>query len=324
MKSALQRDSFAANKIVMKKLFILSCLLVPVLSFAQPRKIFSERLAFYGPQPVTGHDRHMVQRISLKSGVELEYVEQGDPAGVPVIFLHGITDSWHSFESTLEYLPQSIHAFALSQRGHGDSERPSGSYTPKQFAADVAAFIVQKNLGGAVIVGHSMGGVHAQQFAIDFPHLTKGLVVLASDPSFANNPGMPEFYQEVLAMQEHISFEFMTEFQKATLAAPIDSAYFNLLVEEGTKTPVEVFQSAFRGLMETDLTLQLKTIGTPTLIFWGELDAFCPREGQDVMAANIPKAKLLVYKRTGHALHWEHPQRFAIDLSEFIANDILK
>lgn len=308
----------------MKKLFILSCLLVPALSFAQPRKIFNERLAFYGPQPVTGHDRHIVQRISLKSGVELEYVEQGDPAGVPVIFLHGITDSWHSFESMLEYLPQSIHAFALSQRGHGDSERPKGSYTPKQFAADVAAFIVQKNLGSAVIVGHSMGGLHAQQFAIDFPHLAKGLVVLGSDPNFANNPGMPEFYQEVLKMQGPIGREFMTEFQKATLATPIDSAYFNLLVEEGMKAPVEVFQSAFTGLMETDLTQQLKTIKSPTLIFWGSLDAFCPREGQDVLAANISRAKLLVYEGTGHALHWEHPQRFATDLSEFIANNILK
>lgn len=306
----------------MKKLFILSCLLVPALSFAQPRKIFNERLALYVPQPVAGHDRHMVQRISLKSGVELEYVEQGDATGVPVIFLHGITDSWHSFESTLEYLPQSIHAFALSQRGHGDSERPSGSYTPKQFAADVAAFIVQKNLGSAVIVGHSMGGVHAQQFAIDFPHLTKGLVVIGSDPNFSNNPGMPEFHQEVLAMQEHISFEFMSEFQKATLAVPIDSAYFNLLVEEGTKVPVYVFQSAFTGLMETDLTQQLKTITTPTIIFWGDLDAFCTREGQDVLASNIRRAKLLVYERTGHALHWEHPQRFAKDLSEFIANNI--
>jgi non-heme chloroperoxidase len=308
----------------MKKLFILSCLLVPALSFAQPRKIFNERLAFYGPWPVDGNDRHMVHRISLESGVELEYVEQGDPAGVPVIFLHGITDSWHSFESTLEYLPQSIHAFALSQRGHGDSERPGGSYTPKQFAADVAAFIVQKKLGSAVIVGHSMGGLHAQQFAMDFPHLTKGLVILASDSHFANNPGMPEFYQDVLKMRGPISREFMTGFQKATLAAPIDSAYFNLLVEEGMKAPVEVFQSAFTGLMETDLTPQLKTIAAPTLIFWGELDAFCPREGQDVMTANIRKAKLLVYERTGHALHWEHPQRFAADLSEFISDNILK
>jgi alpha-beta hydrolase superfamily lysophospholipase len=57
-------------------------------------------------------------------------------AGVPVILLHGITDSWRSFEPVLPHLPASIRAFALSQRGHGDSERPAAGYHPRDFAAD--------------------------------------------------------------------------------------------------------------------------------------------------------------------------------------------
>src|SRR5262245_29880341 len=86
------------------------------------------------PQPV-------VKSITLPGRVRLEYAEQGNTDGVPVIFLHGITDSWHSFESVLTYLPSSIHAFAISQRGHGDSERPTQNYSPDDFAADIAAFI---------------------------------------------------------------------------------------------------------------------------------------------------------------------------------------
>src|SRR5574341_1389047 len=104
------------------------------------------------------------KRVKLSTGVELPYVEQGDRAGVPVIFLHGITDSWRSFERVLPHLPKSIHALALSQRGHGDADRPVAGYQPQNFAADVAAFIEALKLGPAVIAGHSMGSTIAQRF----------------------------------------------------------------------------------------------------------------------------------------------------------------
>ena len=97
-----------------------------------------------------------VKSIHLSTGVQLQYAEKGKPGGIPVIFLHGITDSWHSFESVLKELPGSIHAFAMTQRGHGDSERPQSGYSPKEFAADVAAFIRQMKLGKVIVVGHSM------------------------------------------------------------------------------------------------------------------------------------------------------------------------
>jgi non-heme chloroperoxidase len=97
------------------------------------------------------------ESIELRTGVKLTYVEQGDPKGIPVILLHGITDSLRSFENVLPHLPDSIHAFALSQRGHGDSDRPTTGYRPQDFAADLAAFVETLGLGPVVVAGHSMG-----------------------------------------------------------------------------------------------------------------------------------------------------------------------
>ncbi len=57
-----------------------------------------------------------IKFVELPHGVELPYVEQGDPSGVPLLLLHGFADSWHSFELVLPHLPASIHAFALTQR----------------------------------------------------------------------------------------------------------------------------------------------------------------------------------------------------------------
>ena len=75
-----------------------------------------------------------VQSIQLTTGVNLEFVEQGTTKGIPVILLHGYTDSWHSFETTLPFLPNNLHVFAISQRGHGDSDRPKNNYHPKDLA----------------------------------------------------------------------------------------------------------------------------------------------------------------------------------------------
>src|SRR3712207_1254388 len=96
-----------------------------------------------------------IKTVELPNRVRLEYAEQGDPSGVPVVLLHGITDSWRSFERVLPHLPPSIHAFALSQRGHGDSDRPASGYRPRDFAADLGAFVDALGLGPVVVAGHS-------------------------------------------------------------------------------------------------------------------------------------------------------------------------
>ena len=59
---------------------------------------------------------HTVKTVTLSNGLRLPYVEQGHAAGVPVVLLHGITDSWRSYECVLPHLPPSMRAFALTQR----------------------------------------------------------------------------------------------------------------------------------------------------------------------------------------------------------------
>jgi pimeloyl-ACP methyl ester carboxylesterase len=76
----------------------------------------------------------------LEAGPRLHYAEQGDPTGEAIVFLHGYSDSWFSFSRVLPLLSAEYHAFALTQRGHGDSDKPECCYTPDDFAADIDAF----------------------------------------------------------------------------------------------------------------------------------------------------------------------------------------
>lgn len=188
----------------------------------------------------------------------------------------------------------------------------------KYFAADIADFIQLHKLGSAFIVGHSMGGVIAQRFALDYPQLTKGLVIVGSAASFKNNPGMPEFYNQVQGLSDPMDKAFMDEFQRATLARPIDPTYFNVLVAEGMKVPVRVFKEALQGLMEVDYNHELKNIKSPVLILWGAKDSFITEENQAQLVKEIRHSEFFVYEKTGHALHWEEPNRFVKDLVGFV------
>lgn len=78
--------------------------------------------------------------------------------GVPIMLLHGPTNSWRSFEILLAQLPASVRAFAISQRGHGDADRPERGYRPEAFAGDVVAFMDAVGLEAAVLAGHSGAG----------------------------------------------------------------------------------------------------------------------------------------------------------------------
>jgi non-heme chloroperoxidase len=261
----------------------------------------------------------LIKSVELPDRIKLPYVEQGDPSGVPMILLHGYTDSWRSFEPVLPHLPESIHAFALTQRGHGDADRPATGYHTRDFAADVEAFTDTLGLGPAIVVGSSMGSTNAQRFAIDYPKRVLGLVLASSFATYQSNPMAIDFWQSgVSQLTDPIDPGFVREFQESTLAQPISPAFLGTVVQEGLKVPARVWRAAFEGFLEDDFASELDKIEAPTLLVWGARDTLCPRHDQHVLLRAIPGARLVVYERAGHALHWEEPERFAADLVAFV------
>jgi non-heme chloroperoxidase len=261
----------------------------------------------------------IVKSVALPGRVTLPYVEQGDASGVPMLLLHGVTDSWYSFEPVLPHLPASIHAFALTQRGHGDADRPAAGYRTRDFSEDVAAFADALGLGRVVVVGHSMGSINAQRFAIDHPERTIGLVLAGAFATFRGNPALVDFCQgTIMPLTDPIDPGFVREFQESTLARPVPQAFLDTVVQESLKVPARVWHAAFAGFMEDASTGELGKITAPTLIVWGTRDAFCPRHDQDALLRTIARARLVVYEGAGHASHWEEPERFAADLVAFV------
>ena len=263
-----------------------------------------------------------INSVELPNDLNLRYVEQGDSSGVPVLFLHGLSDSWHSFELVLPHLPESIRAFALTQRGHGDSSRPPADYRFHVFAADVAAFMDALHLEAAVIVGHSMGSSIAQCFAIDHPERTLGLVLVASFASLSNNPVAQELWDSVVSeMEDPVDPGFVREFQESTLAQAVPQAFLETIVQESLKLPARVWRAVVEGSLQDDFSEELNKITAPTLLVWGDEDQMVPRSDQNAQTVAIAGSRLVVYQGVGHAVHWEEPERFASDLVAFIETD---
>lgn len=261
----------------------------------------------------------VTKSVVLPGDIKLEYVEQGDSSGTPVVLLHGGLDSWHSFEPVLPYLPESLHVFALTQRGHGDSSRPEKGYRYQAFAADVAAFLDALELKAVFVAGHSMGSSVAQRFAINYPERLLGLALVGTSATFRNNPVLEELWDsEVSKLTDPVGIDFVREFQASTLARPVPEAFFRTVVDESLKVPAHVWRATFSCLLEDDFSHELGNVKAPTLIVWGDQDALCLRSDQEAVLAAMAHSRLIVYEGAGHAAHWEEPARFAADLVRFV------
>lgn len=256
----------------------------------------------------------------LKTGVRLRYAYQGDPDGIPVILLHGYTDSWYSFSQIMPLLDQKYRVYALDQRGHGESDRPVGGYAMQQFAADVIAFMDAMKIKQATIVGHSMGSFVAQHVAAEAPERVKRLVLMATATTIHTNELARQLQREVNALTDPVPQKFVHEFQVSTAFQPLSNEFFQTVLKESMKLPAHVWREVMAEMMSPDAGAPLKKIKAPTLVLWGDKDFF-PRSEQNALVSGIPNAVLKVYKDTGHALHWERPETFANDLKTFMDSD---
>jgi non-heme chloroperoxidase len=265
-----------------------------------------------------------VQSIILGNEVTLEYAEQGDKTGIPVICLHGVTDSFHSFDPVLPHLPASYHVFAISQRGHGHSSRPLTGYRYADFADDVHRFMTALRLPSAVIVGHSMGSLVAQRFAIDHPSRTLGVVLAGSFLTIHGEASVQEFWETTISqLTDPVDRAVALDFQMSTLARPVPPAFLDLVVEESLKVPAHVWRATFSEFLATDFSHELRRIHAPVLMISGDQDAYAGEAHRAGLRQAIPHAQVKLYEQYGHAMHWEAPQRFARDIVSFVQEHCL-
>jgi pimeloyl-ACP methyl ester carboxylesterase len=254
----------------------------------------------------------IAKHAELKNGMRLSYAEQGADRGTPLILLHGIADSWRIFEPLLVELPESVHVYALSQRGHGDSDRPVTGYRTLDFVEDLRLFMEALQIPKAIIAGASSGGFAARNFAATHPERTAGLILLGSPATLATRPN------PFAELKNPIDPGFVKSFAESILSRPASAEALASMIAENLKAPARVWVETGNGLFEETFPGELAKIQVPTLIVWGDRDSIITYEDQLALAEAIKGSKLITHPGSGHMLYWEEPALIARDIVAFI------
>lgn len=100
--------------------------------------------------------------------------------GKTLVLIHGLGGNTSTWETQVPILSKHHQVLTWDVRGHGQSDKPEGDYSVKLFANDLAKLLRELRISSAFVLGHSMGGVIALKFALDFPNLCSALIVSSS------------------------------------------------------------------------------------------------------------------------------------------------
>jgi pimeloyl-ACP methyl ester carboxylesterase len=252
------------------------------------------------------------------NGVKINYIEQGSGDEV-IIFVHGYASSKGAWKEVLELLPKEYHAYALDQRGHGQSERP-GSYQLTEFVEDIYAFSQELGIERFTYVGHSMGGKIGMKFAVDHPDVLKALVLVCPAAAFAfppdQVPAIREGNSEMLATPESIRSYVEWEIDNK----PVSEERINDMVNDMSSIDPAAIEGCADFLFSTDLIPQLGDIRASTLIVAGEKDKTVTFDIAKPTADAIKGSRIEVLKNASHFLPIESPQGLVDLITSFIKN----
>lgn len=251
-----------------------------------------------------------------RDGVTIHYATWGDPSTPPVLLLHGFTSDHRMWLPVAEELSRSFFVIAPDLRGHGRTSAPAdpAEYRVEVLAADVAALLDHLGLELCAMMGCSFGGMVALQFAVTWPERLAGLVISGASPAYESDrydEAFRECERRMLAAEETVR-RLGTEGLGRREAAKISDPF---LAEGVRRCYASMSGEGFLGISQArrerpDLTPLLRErITCPVLLCVGGDDPAAA--GTHVMSEELPDARVLTFKNTGHAVPVLRPGPFA-------------
>src|SRR5437763_6586395 len=255
--------------------------------------------------------------------------------GSPVLLIHGVAGRAAQWDQTMQLLAEDHTVVAPDLLGHGDSAKPRGDYSLGAQASGIRDLLVGLNIERASIVGHSLGGGIAMQFAYQFPERCERLVLVSSG-------GLGQDVHPLLRAATLPGSEIVLPLLAHPRLVEVASLVPRALGQIGLRTRPDLTEmargyqslsnaearSAFihtlRGVIDPTgqrinasdrLYLASKM---PSLIVWGCLDRIIPVEHAQPAHEAMPGSRLELFEDAGHFPHLDEPLRFARLLEGFL------
>lgn len=267
--------------------------------------------------------RKRIQR--LPSGVELAYVEMGDPRGQPVVFIHGFTDNARTWTLLTPYLDPRFRIILVDLRGHGGSSKPACCYRLQDMTADIDAFLTARHIDRADVVGHSLGSAVTQVFAETYPKRVRRVVLISSTlggPPPATTGAKGESFDlagGIAKLKDPIDPDsaFMRDWYSTP--TPVDPAFLARERRDSAAIPVRVWLAVLKQASMGGLGAGISRLKAPVLILSGDKDPFFGPPVQAELRRALPHAKARAFPDAGHNLIWEDPKGAAEAINAFLA-----
>jgi pimeloyl-ACP methyl ester carboxylesterase len=277
-----------------------------------------------------------VQYVTIH-GYRRAYVKAG--SGPALLLIHGIGDSSDTWRPVVEQLAEHYTVIAPDLLGHGRSEKPRADYSVAGFANGMRDLLTVLEVDRVTVVGHSLGGGVAAQFAYQFPHRCERLVLVGSGGvgrtvspllRVAAVPGvevlMPLLGLPPIRFASRLGAGLLRVFDTALGrdAEEILAVFDSLPNTEARQVILRTLRSSidWSGQVITMLDRAYLAEGVPTLIVWGRRDAIIPLGHGRLIHTVMPGSELEIFDEAGHFPHHTDPPRFVRVLREFIERSL--
>jgi pimeloyl-ACP methyl ester carboxylesterase len=255
--------------------------------------------------------------------------------GPAVVLIHGVAGRAAQWDKTVQLLAEHHTVVAPDLLGHGDSAKPRGDYSLGAHASGIRDLLVALKIERASVVGHSLGGGIAMQFAYQFPERCERLVLVSSG-------GLGSEVHVLLRAATLPGSEFVLPLLAHPRVVDVASVIPRALGRLGLRTRVDLEEMArgyqslsnaearnafihtLRGVIDPTgqrinasdrLYLASKM---PSLVVWGCRDRIIPVEHAQPAHNAMPGSRLELFEDAGHFPHLDDPLRFARTLEAFV------
>jgi esterase len=262
-------------------------------------------------------------------GLNFHCVAWGNATLAPVLCLHGITQTAHSWDEVAAALASDYRVLCLDQRGHGDSDwAADGDYTRQTQAADVDAITDVLGLQHFVLLGMSMGGINAITFTARHPEKVRALVIVDVSPeiqmrgvesirSFIQAPDELDTFEEFVERAHQFNPRRSLENIRSRLShnlKRLPSGRWTWKYDKALRSGERSFQaSALLNLWD-----DVGAIRCPTLIVKGEESDILSAESATKLQAAIPGSQLVLIPGAGHSVMGDNPAAFVAAVAGFL------
>ncbi len=232
----------------------------------------------------------------------MNYKVEGN--GETLVFLHGLSDNLLYWEFLASSLKDDYQVIRLDFRGHGESELDDDEITIGQFANDLTNLLEELDVDKINLIGFSLGGAVALDFAVKYPEKVSSLVLMSS--FFKINEGSEKILIQLKDALESSFEDFYDLILPKVLCPDVIDENKNELValkEIASKTAnTQAYIKAIDACLDFDVEDRLCEIDIPTLILAGKYDGMFELDTQIQLQSKIKDSKLIVFDNVKHNL----------------------